>query len=169
MAEHPQLGSGEPSGIHAAGVNQTVHNDHITRAHQGRDRASGRGMTRRKSQRGLRAEELGERFLEMVMHRQRSADESRCGRSGAPVVHRPDRGLQHGGMQGEPEVIVARERNQPVSTGLQHRRRTLIHRPQGSPQSLGTHRLQALAQGFLERLGHGRRMAGNPRPGHAQR
>ena len=102
-------------------------------------------MTGGKSQSGFRAEEFSERFLEMVMHPQRSADEPRGGRSSAPFADRPGRGLQHGGMQGKPQVIVAREGDQPVAAGLQLRLCAMVHGPQGSPQSLGTHRLQALA------------------------
>ena len=169
VAEHPQLRPGEACRIDATGMHQSIDDHHVARSHEGGYHPGGSGMTGGKSQRGLRPEELGERVLKMMMHRQRSTDESRGGRSGTPVVDRPDRGLQHRGVLGKTQVIVAREGNQPVTSGRQLRPRAVIHWPQAAPKSLGAHRLQSLAQGFLERLGHGGRMTENPRPGHAQR
>ena len=76
--------------------------------------------------------------LELGVDRARADDEARRARAGAPAVERVVRGRDHGGMRGEAEVVVRRERHDGVAVGHAVRRsrsRGARQRPGGADRA----------------------------------
>ena len=87
-------------------MNEFVENDDVVFAEQRGDGADGGGVAGGKSQRGFRLLEGGERFLQFVQRRERTADEPRRAGTGTKFFHSANGGGFQRGMIGEAEVIV---------------------------------------------------------------
>src|SRR5581483_3213260 len=104
-----QLGAREPGRVDDRGVYELVEDDDVILIAQGADRADRGGVTGRERNGGLRVLEGGEGFIELVVRRERAADETGSARAGAVTFNGVDRGLLQARVIGEPKVIVRRK------------------------------------------------------------
>ena len=118
MGEDAELGAGEAGGIHDAGMDQLVQDDDVVLAQQGADGAEGSGVAGGEAEGGLGALEGGERFVQFVMGRQRTADEARSARAGTVAFHGFDGRLFQGRVVGQAKVIVRGEIEQGPAPDL---------------------------------------------------
>ena len=87
MVEDAEFRPGETSGIDDAGMDELIQDDNVAFARKGADGSQGGGVTGGEAQRGLGAFEGRQRLLQLVVGRQRTADEPRGARA-RPVLSR---------------------------------------------------------------------------------
>src|SRR5213593_109659 len=107
--EESEFGAGKPRSVDDRGMDELVQNEDVVLADERGDRAEGRGIAGRKSERGFGGLEFSEGRLQFMMGRQRAAEEPRGAGAGAEVAYRAPRGFLEGGMGGEAQIVVRRK------------------------------------------------------------
>ena len=103
--------AGEPGAVPGTGVGEPVRQDQVVLAHQGRDHAEIRQIAAAEDQSALGPLELGELLFQHGIGRMAAGHESRAASTGAVALERLARRRDHSRMVGQPEVIVATERD----------------------------------------------------------
>ena len=115
LVDHLARGSREPDGVDDRGVVELVREDDGVLVGERRDGCLVRVPAGDVGQRRLRADEVGELALELVVDLERPADEAHRARA-RPVAAEPlDPRLDHLRSRCEPEVVVRREDEHPAS------------------------------------------------------
>ena len=109
VGEDAEFGAAKTGRIDQTGVHEFVQDDHIVSVEQGANGSQGRRITGRKRQGGLGAFESGDGLFQLVVRRERTADQPGRTRSGAITLDPFDRGLLQQRMIGQPEIIVGRK------------------------------------------------------------
>ena len=121
MVEDTEFRARETSGIDDAGMDEPIQNHDVPSAGQGADGSQGGGVTGGKAQRGRGAFEGGERLLELVVGRQRTADQPRGARAGPVLLDGLAGRLFKGGLSGQAEIVVGRKVEQGPATNFDAR------------------------------------------------
>ena len=106
MPKQAELGAGKPRGVNDRGVDELVKDDDVVLADERGDGAEGGGIAGGKGEGGFSGLELGEGRLQLVMWRQRPADEPGGAGAGAKLAHGTARGFLDRGMGRKAQVIV---------------------------------------------------------------
>ncbi len=76
VSEDTEFCAAQPGSIHNGGVDQFINDDDVILAHERADGPDGGGVTGRVRQGGLRAFEVGQRFIQFVIGPERATNES---------------------------------------------------------------------------------------------
>ena len=103
--------AGEPRPVPHAGVAESIGEDEVLRADQGRDHPDVRQVSAAEDDGPLGAFHLGEERFELGIERMAARDEPRGPGAGAVPLDRLAGGGDHRRMMGQAEVVVATERD----------------------------------------------------------
>ncbi len=134
MRKNTELCPGQLRGIHDAGVNKLVKDDDVVLAEQRANGSDGGRVAGGKGQRGFGAFEIGQRFLQFMKGRQRTANQSRRSRAGAEFFNSLDGGFFQDRMVGKAEIIVGREIEESFAADFDARTLGGIHAAQFAEQ-----------------------------------
>ncbi len=150
MVEHAQGRAAEAGRVHDAGVDELIQDDDVVFAEQGADGAEGRGVAGGEAERGFGAFEGGQRFVQFLVGRERTADQARGTGAGAVALDGFDGRFLEGRFVGEAEVVVGREVEQRLAGDLDARGLGRINAAQFAQQSLLAQGRQSLSQFMVE-------------------
>ena len=142
VGEDADFCAAEPGGVHDAGVNEFVQNNHVILAEQRADGSDGGGIAGGETQRGFGAFEICERFFQFVMRCERTANQPGCAGTSAEFFNGLDCRFLQNRIVGQTEIIVGRKIQQRPAADLDARARRRIHAAQFAVQTLRLERGQ---------------------------